>query len=148
MYLIINSNNILRVFSDYHVLCTHWIISFTPHNKVATIITHRLQRTKPSSKRWNKLTKVTFVNGGAKIWTKVCMTPESMILTSIHPASYLDVFPSITFWEIVTCVIWFSVHTAYGGQFSWTPFSQHITEVPKNLIRKGEKRDSKLNKIL
>lgn len=41
------------------------IISFNLH-KVATITIYKLWRAKPSSKRWNKLTKVTFVNGGGQ----------------------------------------------------------------------------------
>lgn len=140
MSVTINSNNILRVLSDYYVLSTHWSISFTLHN-VATITTYNLRRTKPSSKRWNKLTKVTSVSGGGQDLNQGMYGPRIHDLNLCRPWLLPWYLPFLnSFLPDVNICHQFSVHTTYGGQFLWVPFSRHITEVSKNLIRKREKK--------
>lgn len=83
-----------------------------------------------------------FING--KIKNRVHMAPDSRKLMSIHPAPYLYIFSPFNYLlETFNICHWLSVHISYGGQFLRIMFSQNITEGPKHLIRKKEKRRHK-----
>lgn len=122
------------------MLCTHWIISFNLH-KVATITTYKLWRTKPSSKRWNKLTKVTFVNGGGQDLNQETYASRLHDLHLWTPwlQPWYSPSPS-SFYEILTLAISSLSTPLNGGQLLWVLFSWRTTDVSKNLIRKREKR--------
>lgn len=111
---------------------------------------HYLQivKNKTKFKRWNKLTKVTFVNGGRQgLNQSVCLqTPRSSPLGA-HFKPWYSPSPSSFLQDFNTCDQ-FSVHTPLRRPALVSPVFLAYHWRLQNLIQKERKGGGKLNKIL